>query len=440
MVKFIGSYRSFFIHLANPKNRMGKFRNFISVLGPGLLYAGAAIGVSHLVQSTRAGAEYEFDLIWVLILANVIKYPFFEFGPRYASATGNSLIEGYRQIGNWAINLFTLLTLLTMFAIQGAVTMVTAGIALHLFNSSLNITQVSAIILGTTMIVLMIGRYAILDRLIKIVIVVLATSTIIAVISAFGSPAVRIEDAARGFDWGFRPDIIFLIAFVGWMPAPVDVTVWQSLWTVAKSRTMKFRPSLSQTLLDFKTGYIGTAFLALAFLLLGALVMYGTGESLSPSGGEFARQLITMYTESIGEWSYFIIGIAALTTMYSTTLTVIDAYPRVLRPLTEHYFPGIAAKPGTGRLIYWFWILLIVSGTLIFIGYLTSSMRFMVDLATTLSFITAPLLAFLNYRVVTDKHMPEEGKPATWLRAYAWTGIIFLTAFTLFYIVWRLFL
>ncbi len=44
---------------------MGKFRNFISVLGPGLLYAGAAIGVSHLVQSTRAGAEYEFGLIWV---------------------------------------------------------------------------------------------------------------------------------------------------------------------------------------------------------------------------------------------------------------------------------------------------------------------------------------------------------------------------------------
>ena len=51
--------------------------NIIKKLGPGLLFAGAAIGVSHLVQSTRAGADYGFTLIWALILANIIKYPFF---------------------------------------------------------------------------------------------------------------------------------------------------------------------------------------------------------------------------------------------------------------------------------------------------------------------------------------------------------------------------
>ena len=32
-------------------------------LGPGLLFAGAAIGVSHLVQSTRAGADFGLGLI-----------------------------------------------------------------------------------------------------------------------------------------------------------------------------------------------------------------------------------------------------------------------------------------------------------------------------------------------------------------------------------------
>ena len=43
----------------------------ISKLGPGLLFAGAAIGVSHLVQSTRAGADFGFGLIWALILVNL---------------------------------------------------------------------------------------------------------------------------------------------------------------------------------------------------------------------------------------------------------------------------------------------------------------------------------------------------------------------------------
>jgi len=34
-----------------------KLKAFFAVLGSGLLYAGAAVGVSHLVQSTRAGGE-----------------------------------------------------------------------------------------------------------------------------------------------------------------------------------------------------------------------------------------------------------------------------------------------------------------------------------------------------------------------------------------------
>ncbi len=49
----------------------------IKKLGPGLLFAGAAIGVSHLVQSTKAGAEFGFGLIWALLLCNFFKYPFF---------------------------------------------------------------------------------------------------------------------------------------------------------------------------------------------------------------------------------------------------------------------------------------------------------------------------------------------------------------------------
>ena len=53
-------------------------KNYLQKLGPGLLYAGAAIGVSHLVQSTRAGAEYSLSLIFVIIIANIVKYPFFD--------------------------------------------------------------------------------------------------------------------------------------------------------------------------------------------------------------------------------------------------------------------------------------------------------------------------------------------------------------------------
>ena len=80
--------------------------NFIKTLGPGILFASTAIGVSHLVQSTRAGAEYGFALIAFVIAANVFKYPFFEYGSRYANATGTTIIDGYNRIGKWMIWIF----------------------------------------------------------------------------------------------------------------------------------------------------------------------------------------------------------------------------------------------------------------------------------------------------------------------------------------------
>jgi len=398
-----------------------KLRRLVKVLGPGLLYAGAAIGVSHLVQSTRAGAGFGFDLIWVLILVNILKYPFFEFAPRYATATGGSLIDGYKKLGQWAVIAFALLTLATMFAILAAVTIVTAGLFGNVLHLDIGIVPLSAIILATTLIILIIGKYAVLDKLIKVVIVVLAISTLVAVIFAFGH--------------GYRPNADYIHHFV---PAPIDVSVWSSLWTVEKSKSLKFKPELKESLLDFRIGYIGTAFLALCFLLLGALVMHGSGEELSSNGTAFAGQLVEMYTVNIGSWSYPLIAIAAVMTMFSTTMTVIDAYPRVLRPITTYLVPAWKGGKREHGLIYWIWILVVAAGALILLKYFASSMTFMVDVATTLSFITAPILAVMNYKLIMSKHVPEEAKPGFWLRLWSWTGIFFLAAFTLFYIAWRI--
>jgi Mn2+/Fe2+ NRAMP family transporter len=55
---------------------------FLKTLGPGLLFASTAIGVSHLVQSTRAGASYSYALLWAIVVANLLKYPAFEAAPR----------------------------------------------------------------------------------------------------------------------------------------------------------------------------------------------------------------------------------------------------------------------------------------------------------------------------------------------------------------------
>ncbi len=413
-------------------------RRIIKMMGPGLLYAGAAIGVSHLVQSTRAGANYGFELVWVIILANALKYPFFEFGPRYATVTGKSLVDGYRTIGKWAVWLYYLLTIATMFAIQAAVTIVTAGLVGKIFHVPLSDITISAILLIIILFILFLGKYEALDRIIKYIIVILAITTIMAVISGFVHFYEPARYAEKVWDWSIPANIFFLVAFIGWMPAPIDIAVWHSEWSKAKNAQLGFRPSLRQSLMDFNIGYIGTAFLALCFLSMGALVMYRSGESPSPNGVEFAGQLIRNYTVSLGYWSYWVVALAALSTMLSTTITVFDAYPRVLVPSTYHIAGNDSGSEGTR--LFWVYSLILLAGTVLLLTLLKSTMRFMVDLATTISFVTAPIFAILNYLTVTHKSMPEEGKPPLWLKIYSWIGIIFLSAFSIYYLIFKFFM
>ncbi|MCK5775424.1 MAG: Nramp family divalent metal transporter [Bacteroidales bacterium] len=400
-------------------------------LGPGLLYAGAAVGVSHLVQSTRAGAGYGFDLIWILLLANILKYPFFEFAPRYANSTGKSLVDGYDKIGKWALVLYAMLTITTMFAITGAVSLVTAGLLGSLLGVNISIYTLTVIILLLVMLVLILGQFAVFESIIKFIIVALALSTVAAVALAFKTPL----SGNQHFDWTIATDVAFLIAFIGWMPAPLDVSVWHSTWTEEKQKNLKKKLSLKETLRDFNIGYIGTAILAIGFLSLGAFVMYGSGESFSKSGLKFSSQLINMYTNSLGSWAYWLIGIAALTTMLSTTITVLDAYPRVMMATVEKLMPKANRNKKAKKISYNFWMVITVVGTLILLLLFSRSMRFMVDMATTISFVTAPILALLNYKTVTSKIFKD--KPPKWLIIYAWIGMLSLFLFTAFYLVWK---
>lgn len=400
------------------------------------MYAGAAVGVSHLVQSTRAGAMFNFDLVWVLILANLLKYPFFEYGPRYAIATGKNLVEGYRSIGIWAVVLFAILTIASMFIIQAAVTVVTVSLLAFMLGWTIKISTLSLIVLLISLVILLFGKYSLLDKLIKLVIVILALSTVIAVFAALGIEKVISPEAITGFNWSRGADILFLISFVGWMPAPIDVSVWSSLWNLAKAKELGYTPDLKSTLNEFRVGYLGTALLAIGFLALGAFIMYGSGEEFSTKGTVFSEQLIRMYTTSIGKWSFWIISIAAFTTMFSTTITVLDAYPRVLNPVIKNLFPDLWKKVKNENSLIVFWLVLMIAGAFLIIAFASKSMIHLITLATVISFLMAPIMAVLNFRVVTNKHMPVEARPGTFLRILSWTGIVFLVGFTVVYLYW----
>jgi Mn2+/Fe2+ NRAMP family transporter len=359
-----------------------------------------------------------------------------EYGPRYAIATGESMIEGYNRLGKWAIGIFVIFTIGTMFAVQAAVTIVSASLAAELTGIALSPLAWSAILLAICIILLISGQYSALDGAIKLIMVVLAVSTVVALGAALFQGGQHEVTSYYPDIWDVA-GVSFLIALMGWMPIPIDAAAWHSLWTLERAKQTQYRPKLKESLIDFNIGYIGAALLALGFLLLGALVMYGSGEQYASSGAVFANQLLGLYTESLGDWLYPVIIICAFTTMFSTTLTVTDAYPRVSRRMLEVLMPN--TMKGKDNLRVYRILIVVISllslGVLYFLG---DSFTLMVDLATTLSFLTAPVLAYLNYKLVTAEHMPDDCKPKLWLKWLSWSGLVFLTGFALVYLYWIL--
>ena len=401
--------------------------NWIHKLGPGLLFAGAAIGVSHLVQSTRAGADFGFGLIWALILIHIIKYPFFQFGPRYASATGESLLEGYKKLGKGVLITYFILNFATMFTIQAAVTIVTAGLAVNLFGITTNPIIWSIIITLICFTLLIIGRYKLLDTLMKFIIITLTICSIIAV-----SIAIFKSDTSYTFTQVLpkgRIEITFLIAFLGWMPAPLDVSIWQSLWAIEKQKDKRSKFKPKQAIFDYNIGYVTTLILGICFVTLGALVMFNSGESFSNSAVQFSQQLIHLYTSNLGNEAAIFITAAAFTTMFSTTITTLDASPRAMTKT----FDLLTNK--SYKNMYWFWITFLAVGTIFILLFFMSEMAVLIKIATILSFLTAPFFAIVNFILISGKHTPEKWHPSTPLKILSWIGILFLIGFSIWFIV-----
>jgi len=393
--------------------------------GPGILFAGAAIGVSHLVQSTRAGAGWGFGLLWAVVLAMVCKYPFIEAGHRYTVAAGESLLEGYLRLGRWALGLFMAVVLGSAFITMAAVTAVTAGLAGALLGLDWSLAALSAVVLAVALVICAVGRYRTLDLVMKVMVLVLAILTVTAVaVAAAHGPAGR-----PGFPspavWS-AAGLTFVLALMGWMPTPLDVAVWPSLWILEKSRDRKRLPTMQEAMVDFHLGYVTTGILAVAFLSLGSLVMHGTGEEFSSSGVVFGRQLVDMYASTLGEWSRWIIALVAFITMFSTTLTVLDGYARTL----AGGLGLLAGRPEEARRRDAFRLMPVVAGLgLVVIAFFMTGMRALVDVATVLAFLAAPVLAWLNFRVVRGPAVPPEHRPGRVLTALTWLGLVFLLGF-----------
>ena len=314
-----------------------KLSRFSKTAGPGILFACTAIGVSHLVQSTRASVDFGLMILGFVVLVTLLKYPFFEYGSRYANSTQTSIIDSYKKLGKPALWLYFLLIIASMFFVTGAVGFVTAGFFENLFYIDFLGEWTLIILFAICISILAIGKYNVLDSLIKIIAIVLLISTVSAFLFALYNGPIDLVDGFELKELWNASGIFFLLALMGWMPT-IDLSSWNSLWTLERMKQTNYKPRLKETLFEFRLAYLITGILAVMFVTLGSFIFFGSGEELPNNNSLFAHNIVTLYTETIGDWSYLIIAASAFTVIFGIIIAVFDGYSRSLQRTIELLF------------------------------------------------------------------------------------------------------
>lgn len=414
-------------------------KTILQTVGPGLLFASSSIGTSHLVLSTRAGAHHGMIFFWIILACLLLKYPFFEFSPRYVSATGHSLLKGYKDQGLWAVVLFTIIIGISMFAVVGAVGAVTAGLLSTMVGmNTVSMPVLLALVLGFTAVLLWKGGYKALDNFVKILSIVLLLSVFIAFVAVlFKGPVQPVEEfippkllEGAGF--------ALLISLVGWMPTGMEASALHSFWILENEKSNKRRTSLKDSLFDFNLGYMMTVALAIMFMIIGTYTVYGSGDLLEGNSTEFSNKLLNIFTSSIGGWAYPIIAIAALGTIYGTLITAWDAFSRgFVRAMRIFKFDKLDKSEEQERFVIKFypWMMAVIGlgGYALFI-FSSSSMIKILEGATIFSFVAGPVIAFLNLRAIQGDNIPESFRPSRKMIYLAYLGLGAMSLFAIYYL------
>jgi len=391
-----------------------------------MMMAATAVGVSHLVYSTQAGADYGFSLVWLIILIVVLKYPAFRFAVDYASATESSLVTGYSKISKIALAWLVGGIFVDMFVATGAVSLVTAGLIISIFDIPLSGPQVAVGLVIITAGILMNGQYAKAEKIVKILVLVFSVLAIGATI--FALPLLGSDD--RELFATLTPDrslAIFVIAMAGWMPMPVNGAILYSKWVCERRKLDGGAFDYGRALSDFRIGYGLTLVLALCFVAMGTAVLFETGRQAPATAAGFATELFGLFTTVIGKWSYPIIAAAGVAVIWSTQVALMDAIPRV----TDRLVGIMQGRPADAPSRFTKFLALQVFGVSIMLLFMMSNFRSFIYFATSMGFIVGPAIAYYNYRAVTSSDVAIEFRPSKVLVAWNWTSVIVMTGFAI---------
>jgi len=404
--------------MTKPRNALIRFS---AQLGPGLIWAMMAIGQTHVILATYSGARFGFALLWVMLLAHVFTYPVFEYGPRYAVATGNSLIDAYMRIPRLKIFLmpfFGVLLATIPFIAVASLLSVTASILLAAWPQ-VSFDQWCVIVTVLTAALVLAGGYRGLEITCIVMSCVLVLATLVAFFLELPDPELLSSALVPAIPAGSLATLVALMR----MPSDPATSILHSVWAGNKRdawiREGGLQAGMRSSLLDLRVGFGVSLLVALIFLSLGALVLHPRGVDLE--GIDLAVQLSRIYTETVGAWTFPLFIGVAFVAVWGSYYASVDGLPRML----EQVFRAATRKPIDSEhrpLRIGYTVAILLGGLLL--ATIWERPVFLVILAVSAGLIAYPLIYLLNIYAVT-RLIDREFRPSRLNLFVAYLGVVY---------------
>lgn len=262
------------------------FKNWLSILGPGIITAALVFGPSKMTITSKMGADYGFSLLWVVVVAICFMTVFTNMAARIGIARDESLLTLIRNKFGKTISIVIgigIFLVATCFQSGNA-----TGVSISISEATGTNPQFWIIVFNVIGILLLFFKsfYALLEKLML--------ALIILMLFAFLSTAIMIEtplgDFLKGFVPGIPPGSVGLIIAFTASCFSIVGAFYQSYLVQSRRKLSGDQQTTQRQLMGSRIGIIILGIMSAAVMVCAANTLHPQGIKLS-SAAEMGRAL-----------------------------------------------------------------------------------------------------------------------------------------------------
>ncbi len=255
--------------VARPRKSSWKY------IGPGIVVAATGVGAGDLVATLIAGSKFGYTLMWAAVIGCVVKISLAEAAGRWHLATGRTLFEGWRSLGQWTTVYFAIYVVVWGF-VYGATAMSSSALpVVALFPDGPGL-KTWAIIMGLIGLVFVwFNQYAVFEKVMTVLIGVMFVVVVYV--------ALRVGPDAGASFAGLLPvlpdgSLLYTLGLIGGVGGTITMAAY-GYWVNAKGWTNTGWMKVMR--LDNRVAYITTGIFVVAMLIVGAELLHSSQLALT---------------------------------------------------------------------------------------------------------------------------------------------------------------